>query len=77
MNPNVHPHQLTFSRPSALKLRTIAGSTSDEIWPHLDRLLQNTYPGLRERLEPKVQNPRQLVSSALAAELDVATSALK
>src|SRR5687768_16910997 len=48
-NPNVHPHQVSFHRPSGLKVRTLSGSTSDEIWPQLDRLLQNTFPGLRER----------------------------
>ncbi|KAF8910974.1 adenylate kinase-domain-containing protein [Gymnopilus junonius] len=74
--PNVHqhPHQLSFYKPSGLKVKTLSGTTSDEIWPQLDRLIQNTFPGLRERLEPKVVKTRQLVSSAITAELDVKSS---
>jgi adenylate kinase len=68
-NAHQHPHQLSFPTPSGLKVKTLSGITSDEIWPQLDRLLQNTFPGLRERL-PKETRTRQLVSDAIAAELD-------
>lgn len=64
-----HPHQLSFHRPSGLKVKTLTGVTSDEIWPQLDRLVQNTFPGLRERLETTATKTRQLVSERIAPEL--------
>ncbi|KAF8163346.1 adenylate kinase [Crassisporium funariophilum] len=73
-NPYQHPHQLSFNRPSGLKVRTLTGNTSDEIWPHLDRLLQNTFPGLRERLETQESKRRNLVSNAIAAEVGASPS---
>ncbi|KAF8798067.1 adenylate kinase [Phlegmacium glaucopus] len=68
-NAHQHPHQLSFHRPSGLKVKTLSGRTSDEIWPHLDRLLQNTFPGLRERLETQENKRRQAVRNAITAEL--------
>ncbi|KAF9564600.1 adenylate kinase [Agrocybe pediades] len=65
-----HPHQLSLDTPTGLKVRTLSGTTSDEIWPQLDRLIHNTFPGLRERLEPKETKTRRLLSDAIAAELD-------
>jgi len=62
-NSNQHPHQLSFHTPSGLKVKTLTGRTSDEIWPQLDRLLQNTFPGVRERLETTTMKTRQLVSN--------------
>ncbi|KDR81658.1 hypothetical protein GALMADRAFT_239746 [Galerina marginata CBS 339.88] len=73
-NAYQHPHQLSFHTPHGMKVRTLTGVTSDEIWPQLDRLLQNTFPGLRERLEPKETRTKQLLSNALAAELDAKSS---
>ncbi|PPQ72588.1 hypothetical protein CVT26_003691, partial [Gymnopilus dilepis] len=73
-NTHQHPHQLSFHAPSGLKVKTLSGTTSDEIWPQLDRLIQNTFPGLRERLEPKAVKTRQLVSSAITAGLDATSS---
>ncbi|PPQ63055.1 hypothetical protein CVT24_005910 [Panaeolus cyanescens] len=70
-NPHQHPHQVSFHRPSGLRVKTLSGSTSDEIWPQLDRLLQNTFPGLRERQEIKKTQIRSMVNDALLAELGV------
>ena len=52
-----HPHQLSLHSPAGLKVKTLRGTTSDEIWPQLDRLIQNSFPGLRERPEPS-RTPR-------------------
>lgn len=35
------------------KLLTLAGSTSDEIWPKLDAHVRTAFPGLRERVEAR------------------------
>ncbi|KAF8964051.1 adenylate kinase-domain-containing protein [Flammula alnicola] len=61
--------------PAGLKVKTLSGTTSDEIWPQLDRLLQNSFPGLRERLETKETRTRHLVSDAIAAELGADSTA--
>jgi len=53
---------------SGLKVKTLTGDTSDEIWPQLDRLVQNTFPGLRERLETTATKTRHLVGETMAAE---------
>ncbi|KAF7363493.1 ADK-domain-containing protein [Mycena sanguinolenta] len=48
--PAQHPHQLTFSAPhNAFELKTLSGTTSDEIWPQLDGLVRRAFPALRER----------------------------
>jgi adenylate kinase len=45
-----HPHQLAFlPSTSGLKVRTFEGLTSDENWPHLDRLIQTAFPGVKKR----------------------------
>ncbi|KAF9535298.1 adenylate kinase [Crepidotus variabilis] len=59
-----HPHQVAFHRPSGLRLKTLSGATSDEIWPQLDQLLQNTFPGLRERAGMKVETRRPMFVGA-------------
>lgn len=42
------------SQPSTgTKLVTLKGSTSDEIWPQLDAVIRQAFPGLPERTEPK------------------------
>ncbi|KAF9483758.1 adenylate kinase [Pholiota conissans] len=73
-NTNQHPHQLSFHTHSALKVKTLSGSTSDEIWPQLDRLLQNSFPNLRERLGTTAKHTKHLVG-ALEAELRASSSA--
>jgi len=72
-NTEQHPHQVSFDRPFGLRVKSLSGSTSDEIWPKLDRLLQNTFPGLRERTETTATRTKQLVGDALAAELSVSS----
>jgi nucleoside-triphosphate--adenylate kinase len=66
--PHQHPHQLSFHRPSGLKVITLSGTTSDEIWPHLDGLLQKTFPGLREKLETQENKRRAAVRNAITAD---------
>jgi hypothetical protein len=63
-----HPHQLSFHRPLGLKVITLSGTTSDEIWPHLDSLLRNTFPGLREKLETQENKRRAAVRNAITAD---------
>lgn len=42
------------SKPSTgTKLITLKGSTSDDIWPELDAIIRQAFPGLPERTEPK------------------------
>ncbi|KIL69798.1 hypothetical protein M378DRAFT_184182 [Amanita muscaria Koide BX008] len=49
-NPHLHPHQLSIAQ-SPLKLRSLSGSTSDEIWPQLDAVVRGGFPSLRERVD--------------------------
>ncbi|KAJ7235463.1 adenylate kinase-domain-containing protein [Mycena haematopus] len=45
-----HPHQLAFPPPErALLLKTLSGTTSDEIWVQLEVLVRGAFPGLKER----------------------------
>ncbi|KAF8892540.1 adenylate kinase-domain-containing protein [Infundibulicybe gibba] len=46
-HPHQHPHQLSFS--PRLKVRTLTGKTSDEIWPQLERSVKSAFPALKER----------------------------
>jgi len=56
-NPNLHPHQLTFPQPRAtLKLRSLSGSTSDEIWPHLQQTVRAGFPALKKRSASPVRH---------------------
>lgn len=61
-NPNLHPHQLTFPQPHPrLRLRTLAGSTSDEIWPQLKQTVRAAVPTLRVKSEAgSVKMPHSL-----------------
>ncbi len=72
-NPNLHPHQLSFpqSGPPSLKMRTLAGSTSDEIWPQLDGVIRGGFPALRERVETfqmKEKRRQHSLSEAVLAD---------
>ncbi|KAF9075238.1 ADK-domain-containing protein [Rhodocollybia butyracea] len=66
-HPNQHPHQLAFHTKPAhrLMLRSIFGTTSDEIWPKLEALLQESFPGLKERADVR---RRHSLSDAIAAD---------
>ncbi|PFH54306.1 hypothetical protein AMATHDRAFT_72813 [Amanita thiersii Skay4041] len=52
-NPHLHPHQLSFPQSAlpTLKVKTLSGTTSDQIWPQLDGLIRNGFPSLRERVD--------------------------
>ncbi|KAI0780897.1 adenylate kinase-domain-containing protein [Trametes elegans] len=50
---------------SATRLVSLAGSTSDEIWPQLEGVLCSHFPGVKERLEVKGRNS---LSDALLAQ---------
>jgi len=64
-----HPHQLSFDQLPGLKVKTFSGTSSDEIWPHLDSLLRNTFPSLKERLEKSQENKRrEAVRNSVTAE---------
>ncbi|KAM6500476.1 ADK domain containing protein [Amanita muscaria] len=53
---------------SPLKLRTLSGSTSDEIWPQLDAVVRGGFPSLRERvdvLEAEEKRKRRSLNEAV------------
>ncbi|KAF9013868.1 adenylate kinase-domain-containing protein [Cyathus striatus] len=66
-DPHLHPHQLTFHRPHKLKVATISGTTSDEIWPLLDQVVKATIPDLKERTD-SARSRRHSLSDAVVAE---------
>jgi len=67
--PLQHPHQLSLHQLAGLKVKTFSGTSSDEIWPHLDSLLRNTFPGLKERLKKTQENKRrEAVRNSVTAE---------
>ncbi|KIY50814.1 ADK-domain-containing protein, partial [Fistulina hepatica ATCC 64428] len=57
LNPHhrhLHPHQLSFpERDRELKMHTLQGKTSDEIWPLLDDVVSSRFPGLKKRKAEK------------------------
>ncbi|TFK42534.1 adenylate kinase-domain-containing protein [Crucibulum laeve] len=67
-SPHQHPHQLSFHRPAKLKLASISGTTSDEIWPKLDLVVKSTFPGLKERGETAEMKRRHSLTDAIAAD---------
>jgi len=72
-NPHLHPHQLSVpqSNPPSLKLRTLSGVTSDEIWPQLDAVVRGGFPALRERVESpeaKEKRKRHSLSEAVISD---------
>ncbi|KAJ6572895.1 adenylate kinase-domain-containing protein [Mycena sp. CBHHK59/15] len=64
-----HPHQLAFPPAHALLLKTLSGTTSDEIWPQLDALVRGAFPALRER---DVGRRRHSLGDAVLAALPAA-----
>jgi len=67
-SPHQHPHQLSFNRPPTLKLRTLTGMTSDEIWPKLDQLVRTSFPGIKERPDSMELRRRHSLSDAITAD---------
>jgi len=52
-------------------MRTLAGSTSDEIWPQLDGVIRGGFPALRERVETfqmKEKRRQHSLSEAVLAD---------
>jgi len=69
-----HPHQLSH-HPLGLHVKTFSGTSSDEIWPRLDCLLRNTFPGLTERLEKTQENKKRgAVRNSVTAEFRIDSS---
>ncbi|KAK7467187.1 Adenylate kinase 2 [Stygiomarasmius scandens] len=68
-NPHQHPHQLAFHTrpPHRLALQTLTGTTSDEIWPKLEAVVQGAFPGLKQRAESAEEKRRHSLSDAIAA----------
>ncbi|KAJ6547623.1 adenylate kinase [Mycena capillaripes] len=74
--PGAHPHQLAFPPAHTLLLKTLAGSTSDEIWPQLDALVRGAFPALKETAASLETRRRHSLSDAvLAAGLDAPSAA--
>jgi hypothetical protein len=73
--PGAHPHQLAFPPAHTLLLKTLAGSTSDEIWPQLDGLVRGAFPALKETVASLDSRRRHSLSDAvLAAGLDAGSA---
>ncbi|KAJ4463818.1 adenylate kinase-domain-containing protein [Lentinula lateritia] len=68
-HPHQHPHQLAFhtTPPHRLMMQSISGTTSDEIWPELERVLKDAFPGLKERVESADARRRHSLSDAIAS----------
>ncbi|KAJ6596955.1 adenylate kinase-domain-containing protein [Mycena vulgaris] len=62
-----HPHQLAFPPAHTLLFRTLAGTTSDEIWPQLDALVRGAFPALRET--PASRRRHSLSDAVLSSDL--------
>ncbi|KAF7294885.1 adenylate kinase [Mycena indigotica] len=60
-----HPHQLTFPPTHKLLLKTLSGTTSDEIWPQLESVIRTAFPSLKERAESRL---RHSLSDAVLSE---------
>ncbi|KAJ7685244.1 ADK-domain-containing protein [Mycena polygramma] len=69
--PGAHPHQLAFPPAHTLLLKTLSGSTSDEIWPQLDALVRGAFPALKETVAPlETRRSHSLSDAIVAAGLD-------
>ncbi|KAJ6496735.1 adenylate kinase-domain-containing protein [Mycena vitilis] len=69
--PGAHPHQLAFPPAHTLLLKTLSGSTSDEIWPQLDALVRGAFPALKENVAPlETRRSHSLSDAIVAAGLD-------
>lgn len=52
---------------SGVKMVTLSGATSDEIWPQLDSVIRTNFPNVRERPESREQKRRTSLSEAVLA----------
>lgn len=55
------------SADASTKLVTLAGRTSDEIWPQLESVIRSNFPSVKERMETKRRNS---LSDAVLARRD-------
>ncbi|KAJ7109438.1 adenylate kinase-domain-containing protein [Mycena epipterygia] len=60
-----HPHQLAFPPAHTLLAKTLAGTTSDEIWPQLDALVRGAFPALKETAATLETRRRHSLSDAV------------
>ncbi|KAF5377035.1 hypothetical protein D9757_007727 [Collybiopsis confluens] len=70
-HPHQHPHQLAFhTKPGhRLLLESISGRTSDEIWPKLEKVVTDNFPGLKLRAQSAdARRRRHSLSDAIAAD---------
>ncbi|KAG6851020.1 hypothetical protein H0H93_004507 [Arthromyces matolae] len=68
---NPHPHQVTFHRPQKrIALETLAGATSDENWPVLDRAVRSAFPTLRKRVSLRDIRRNDLKDAILSDRID-------
>ncbi|KAJ7172419.1 ADK-domain-containing protein [Mycena filopes] len=67
--PVPHPHQLAFAPAHTLLLKTVSGTTSDEIWPQLDAFVRDSFPALKENAAETLDTRRRhsLSDAVLAA----------
>lgn len=60
---------------SGVKLVTLSGSTSDEIWPQLENVIRTHFPHVKERVESREHKRRTSLSEAVMARKDNVSSA--
>ncbi|KAF7323028.1 adenylate kinase [Mycena chlorophos] len=70
--PSQHPHQLSFPPTHQLMLKTLSGTTSDEIWPQLEAVVRDAFPSLKERSQTRRQH--SLSDAVLASDLTASAS---
>jgi len=56
-----------FRSDRTSNLVSLAGATSDDIWPQLDRVVRSSFPGLKERADSRGQKRRTSLSEAVLA----------
>jgi len=66
--PNQHPHQLAFPPAHTMLLKTLSGSTSDEIWVQLDALVRSAFPALKETSASLETRRRHSLSDAVLSQ---------
>ncbi|KAF8212172.1 adenylate kinase [Mycena galopus ATCC 62051] len=66
--PQQHPHQLAFPPAHRLLLKTLSGTTSDEIWVQLDALVRDTFPALKENAASLETRRRHSLSEAVVSQ---------
>ncbi|KZT70161.1 adenylate kinase [Daedalea quercina L-15889] len=60
-----------------VKMVTLSGSTSDEIWPQLESVVRANFPHIKERAESREQKRRTSLSEAVLAREEASAAKLK